>query len=245
MEVEVCEFTIANKPIKGVKLIGSQCTQRNPVHTIILLDTSGSMNSNSKLINVKKSLYYLLKFIPNDYLSLISFNDTSEILLENTRITPEHNEMLHFTINKLTADRGTNLSAGLLNALTLIQRSNTQIKTGLIILTDGHANEGITQSEEILKIIGSIKNNSSVSITTIAYGEDHNSELLKDVAINGGGSYNMVDNLEQVGTVFGDILGGLMSCVMQNVVIKHPDTLHSLSPYATKNGVLTIGDVYA
>lgn len=245
MEVEVCEFSVNNRLIKGVKLIGGKCSQRIPVHTIILLDTSGSMNYNSKLKNVKKSLYYLLKFLQNDYLSLISFNDTSEILLENTRITPDQTDMLHYTIDKLKADKGTNLSAALLNAHTLLQRTPSEIKTGLIILTDGHANEGITKSEDLLNIIATIKNNSSVSITTIAYGEDHNAELLKDMATYGGGSYNMVDNLEQVATVFGDILGGLMSCVMQNVVIKHPSTLTSLSPYRTKKGTMTIGDIYA
>lgn len=245
MDVEISEISVDNRPIKGLKLIGHPCSQRNPVHTIILLDTSGSMNSDSKLKNVKKSLYFLLKFLQNDYLSLISFSDTSEILLENTRITPDQTDMLHYTIDNLKAERGTNLSAALLNAHTLLQRTQSEVKTGLIILTDGHANEGITKSEDLLNIISTIKANSSVSITAIAYGEDHNADLLKDVATIGGGSYNMVNNFEQVATVFGDILGGLMTCVMQNVLVKYPATLTTLSPYPTKNGTLTIGDIYA
>ena len=238
MDVETAEICIDNRPIKGVKLIGHPCVQRIPVHTIILLDTSGSMNFNSKLKNVQKSLYFLLKFLQNDYLSLISFNDTSEILLENIRITPEHIDMLHFTIDKLKAERGTNLSAALLNAKTLLQRNQNEVKTGIIILTDGHANEGITKSEDILNIVTKLP----ISITTIAYGEDHNADLLKDIATNGNGSYNMVNNLEQVATVFGDILGGLMTCVMQNVLINH--SARSLSPYPTKLGKMTIGDIY-
>ena len=239
MDIEVSEITIDNRPIKGVKLIGHPCEQRIPVHTIILLDTSGSMNFNSKLKNVKKSLYYILKFLQNDYLSLISFSDTSEILLENTRITPDQTAMLHFTIDKMTAENGTNLSAALLNAHTILQRNTSIVKTGIIILTDGHANEGITKSEDLLNIISTIP----VSITTIAYGEDHNADLLKDIAVNSGGSYNMVNNLEQVGSVFGDILGGLKTCILQNILVKH--TMSSLSPYPTKAGVMNIGDIYA
>jgi len=249
MNYQVNEITVHAKPVKCLKIIGNPIQSRNPAHTIILLDTSGSMDEGSKLRNVKKSLTFLLKFLhKTDYLSLVNFNDTSQILIENINVTNEYMEAFRYTIDTLTAQNGTNLSAGLLNVKGILERNVSNIKTGLIILTDGHANEGLTRSEDLLRIIQSIKTlNPSISITTIGYNDDHNANLLKEIAVNGNGSYNIVNNIEQVATVFGDILGGLITTVAQNVTVSYPSSWNNLNIYKkTVNGNITtlnIGDV--
>jgi Mg-chelatase subunit ChlD len=249
MNYEVNEITVHAKPVKCLKIIGNSIETRNPTHTIVLLDTSGSMDEGSKLTNVKKSLTFLLKFLQKtDYLSLVTFNTGSLILIENINITSDYMEAFRYTIDTLEAEGGTNLSAGLLNVKGILERTTHNTKTGLIILTDGHANEGLTRSDDLLRIIQSIKSlNSSISITTIGYNDDHNANILKEIAINGNGSYNIVNNIEQVATVFGDILGGLMTTVAQNVSVSYPSSWNNLNMYKKKdNGVIStldIGDV--
>lgn len=249
MDFEVNEITVHAKPIKCLKIVGSSIEQRNPTHTIVLLDTSGSMDEGNKLNNVKKSLTFLLKFLQkSDYISLVTFSSNSEILIQNINCSNEYMEAFRYTIQTLKAEGGTNLSAGLLNVKNILEQTTHTCKTGLIILTDGHTNEGLTRSDDILRIINGIKVvNPSISITTIGYNDDHNANLLKDIATNGNGSYNIVNNIEQVATVFGDILGGLMSVVVQNVNATYPSSWKNLNMYKTKenNGlsVLDIGDV--
>uniref|UniRef100_A0A6C0D6I2 VWFA domain-containing protein n=1 Tax=viral metagenome TaxID=1070528 RepID=A0A6C0D6I2_9ZZZZ len=249
MNFEVNEINVHAKPIKCLKIAGSSIEQRNPTHTIVLLDTSGSMDEGNKLNNVKKSLTFLLKFLQkSDYISLVTFSSISEILIENINCTNEYMEAFRYTIQTLKAEGGTNLSAGLLNVKNILQRSTNTCKTGLIILTDGHTNEGLTRSDDLLRIIEAIKVvNPSISITAIGYNEDHNANLLKDVATNGNGSYNIVNNIEEVATVFGDILGGLMSVVVQNVSVTYVSSWKNLNMYKTKekngNSILEIGDV--
>ena len=253
MNTEVCQILIDNALLKGVKIIGNPIEQRNNTHTIVLLDTSGSMSDDNKLENVKKSLNYLLKFLQNtDYLSLVTFNYGSEIIINNTKVTSDYLETFKYAIDTLDAEGGTNLSSGLLNIKNIIERADTtQVsKTGLIILTDGQVNEGVTKSEELLRIIHTIKEvNPNISITTIGYGEDHNASLLNTIATNGGGSYNVVKNIEEVATVFGDILGGLMTTVAQNVSIKYPSTWNCINMYSKvqRNDYieLYIGDIHA
>ena len=63
MNFELNEITVHSKPVKCLKIIGKPIQSRNPTHTIVLLDTSGSMDEGSKLANVKKSLTFLLKFL--------------------------------------------------------------------------------------------------------------------------------------------------------------------------------------
>jgi uncharacterized protein YegL len=249
MDFQVNEINVHSEPIKCLKIIGNPIQNRNPTHTIVLLDTSGSMDEGNKLKNVKKSLMFLLKFLQKtDYLSLVTFNASSEIIIENINCTNEYMEVFRYTIDTLKAEGGTNLSAGLLNVKSILERNTNTSKTGLIILTDGHANEGLTHSVELLRIINSIKTvNPSISITTIGYNEDHNANILKDIATNGNGSYNIVNNIEQVASVFGDILGGLFTTVAQNVRVSYPSTWKSLNMYKTNVdtdiSTLNIGDV--
>ena len=256
MEFEVAEISVNSKTLKGLKIIGDEIQQRNDTHTIILLDTSGSMEYQRKLTNVKKSLHFLLKFLQKtDSLSLVTFNAMSSILIDNMRVTPEYADAFRYTIDTLFAEGGTNLSAGLLNVKGILERCEAMeiddsIKTGLIILTDGHTNEGLTRSDDILRIIASMKEiNPNLSITTIGYNDDHNAILLKSIATNGGGSYNIVNDIEQVATVFGDILGGLMTTVAQNVEVTYPTSWVSLNPYKKTVGpaftTMYIGDICA
>jgi len=251
MNFEVNEINIHSKPVKCLKITGSSIQYRNPAHTIILLDTSGSMNDSRKLQNVKKSLMFLLKFLhKSDYLSLVTFNNISQILIENMNASAEYMEAFRYTIDTLEAEGGTNLSAGLLNVKSILDRVNSSLvsKTGLIILTDGHANEGLVRNDDLLRVIQGIKNVSpNLSITTIGYNEDHNANILKEIATHGGGSYNIVNNIEQVASVFGDILGGLISTVAQNVNVTYPSSWNNLNMYkktlVNSNTTLSIGDI--
>ena len=259
MNFEVSEILVNNVPIKGVKILGNKLEngQRNATHTIILLDVSGSMEEDKKLTNVKKSLNFLIKFLqPNDRLTLITFNSMSQIQIQNMNVTPEYLATFQYTIDSILAYGGTNLSSGLLNVKSVLERcactlENQNIsKTGLIILTDGHANEGLSRSEDILRIIESVKVSlPSLTITTIGYNEDHNAELLKSIAVNGGGSYNIVNTNDQVATVFGEILGGLMTTVIQNCYVQFDSSWKNLNMYTSteNNGqtILNIGDINA
>lgn len=252
MNFETCTFEANGKTIKGLNMIGSTVTQRNPTHTIILLDTSGSMSEDSKLKNVKKSLQYLIKFLlPSDFLSLITFSHISKIIFENVSVNSYTSQALDVTIFNLHANGGTNLSAGLFNVRTILERVQTShIKTSLIILTDGHTNEGITHNQELINIIQSIKNiRSDITMNSIGYGEDHNANLLKDIAIHGNGGYSIVNDLESVATVFGEVLGGMMSCVAQNTTVSISSSWNCFNIYSksTNNNttIIDIGDIYA
>lgn len=254
MEVQNVEFSLNNKNLKGVKIIGTNSFQRNPTHTIVLLDISSSMNEENKIKNVKKSLQFLLNFLqPNDAFSLITFNQISNIVISNKLANPENLTMFKYTINKISAIGGTNLSAGLLNVKTLLEsfdNTSRQMKTGLIILTDGHTNQGITKENDLLQIMWWLRNvQPNLSINAIGYGENHNANLLKNIAVNGNGSYNIVQNIEEVATVFGDVLGGLISCVLQNLLVKYPSSWKCLNEYPKNNEnnftIMNIGDIYA
>lgn len=91
----------------------------------------------------------------------------------------------------------------------------------VMLLTDGLANHGITD-RNLLKetVINALKEGPPIVIHTFGYGEDHDEDLLRDIAIAGGGNYYYMKSDEDVPTSFADALGGLISVIAQNAVVE-------------------------
>lgn len=240
-----------NVGINGIKICGVQNEQRRPTHFILLLDTSGSMESDNRLASVKNCVRYMLSFLSaEDRISIIRFSDSADITVSFQATTTENRAILEGHINSLYAGGSTNLSAGLLKVREVMQTADSAMKTGLVILTDGFANMGMTDEASLRSLVGMIRGYSqNVSVSTIGYGTDHEAQLLRGIAVEGGGSYNIVSSEEHVGNVFAEVLGGLVSCVAQNVEIVFPKEWSHYTGYACREVGATkhlfIGDIYS
>lgn len=235
----------------GILLKGKVRSERQPVHMIMLVDASGSMDSDNKLDSVKRSLQVMLLLLSEqDRLSLVKFDDTSSVILNKVTPNAQEREAISYKIAGLRTDGSTNMSAGLLDSRDLVEASGGR-KQGLILLTDGHANVGVCDQAGLLRIARlMLEEKPGLSITTVGYGVDHNTELLTEIARVGGGAYNVVKDLNDVASTFGDVLGGLSSVSAQRVVIEFPPGYVVRSAYSTtvgEDGVtrVKIGDLYA
>jgi Mg-chelatase subunit ChlD len=239
----------------GVHLKGLKRDDRQPVHLLFLIDVSGSMDEENRLDNVRRSMNFILPFLTaDDQISLITFSDTSEVLLSKMAVNDTNKRAIEYKVGKMCTVGNTNLSAGLLMCSNVFEQPNTdsiERKQGLVVLTDGHANAGARDDTTLIQIVKNLLTNSpGLSITCVGYGENHNSDIMSKMGIEGGGSYNIVKNLEDVATVFGEILGGLLSVAAQVIEVLLPpgaecDTVY---PKDIMEGGITkvrIGDIYA
>ena len=239
----------------GLVLKGRARAERQPVHLYFLIDTSGSMHIENKLANVQRSMNFILPFLtPQDQLSLGTFNTEAKSHLVRKSVSTDTKQAIEYTIQQLNADGNTNLSAGLLMTAPIFEQQQTdgiERKQGLILLTDGHANMGAHDEPTLLRIVKSmLEKTPSLSITTVGYGEDHNADLLSKMSIEGGGSYNIVKNLEDVASVFGEILGGLLSVSAQMIEVYLPPEAECTTVYPVETlegGIkkVRIGDLYS
>ena len=233
----------------ALKMKCSNEEQRIPMHFVLLLDTSDSMNENNKLENVKQCIRLLMNVLgPTDYISLISFASESKVWLRRMSAAASQRGMIEETIQKIHTDGMTNLSAGLGELPGLLEGET--LKTGLVLLTDGHANKGVHSVNELRRILNQIReSNSLLSFSSIAYGTDHNAELLKTLCEDANGAYCIVNSLEDTAIAIGDSLGGLMSCAYQNTEFLLPTGSVVEGPYRTEDsdkGVsLKLGDIYS
>ncbi len=251
LKYTICEeFTPASeKVLCAVQIETHGNGQHIPTHYMLLTDNSGSMQEDEKLTNVKKCISSMMNFMkPEDYFSLISFESNSVIHINHIPINDINKEFIVNTANKIVPEDMTNLSAGIGNVKKVIK--NNKEKTALFLLTDGHINQGITVEEELRSLINTIsEEHGQFQIYCVGYGTNHNASLLQKLSIDGNGSYNIVDSIEDVATAFGDTIGGLISITAQNANIKFPIGTEIMGPYkkVEKDGklIVNIGDIYA
>ena len=260
MEIETRYVNIVGQPqLLGLKIRGSASSERRPTHFVLLVDTSGSMEMEGRLDAVKRCAKYLLNFLqPTDRMSIIQFEETASITVNCQATTSENRQVIEGHINSLRPVGSTNLSAGLLKVREVLnaaaqqqQQQQTQdMKTGLVILTDGFANHGVQDEAGLRSLVAMIRQgNQNLSVSCVGYGFEHAGDLLRNLALEGGGSYNIVSSQEHVGPVFGEILGGLISCVAQNVEITYPRDYENYTSYVSREDGnfkrLFIGDIYS
>ena len=234
-----------------VRIQGETRNMRSPVHFLAILDLSGSMAVNDKLDDVIRSLCFMLDLMtPEDRISLITFSSEVQVRFKQIALTSENKEAVRFALNRLIANGGTNLSSGIMTARECLYTSIdatiiSRMKQGILVLTDGHANVGVQDPPSINRLVTALlADYPGLTLTTVGYGTDHNAELLTQIAAEGSGSYNVVNNLEDVATVFGDVLGGLQTCLAQEVKLIIPDTATQITPFPGGSQIV-LGDLQA
>lgn len=244
-------FSIQSHPEwASIHLKAPESESRVPIHLCCLIDTSGSMDDDDKLENVKRSLHYLLNFLgEKDRISVITFSSTAKTILSKMCCSLTEKENLRARIATIHLEFSTNLSAALVEARNVLLmnpsgenpsgvnpsgENPSGIKQGILLLTDGMANDGVKEPDQIVAMTKKLlEDYHGTSLSCIGYGTDHNAELLQSMATEGGGSYSIVNTLEDVATVFGNVLGGLISCSFQQVRITLPKNTEIKSRYAT------------
>lgn len=222
--------------------------RRIPVHFCIAIDVSGSMAIDLKLENVKRSIHYILEILTDaDMVSIVTFSNRATHVIQRSATTDDNTAILQQRVRSLNPDGGTNLSDGILATRDCLLAPGTAYKQGILLLTDGQANSGVTDPAQIVQMVSSLLAEfNGTTLSCVGYGTDHNGDLLRAIAREGSGSYSVVQNLEDVATVFGDILGGLISCGFQQVAVKIPRDASQISHYpmdTSAHTTIRIGDL--
>jgi hypothetical protein len=90
------------------------------------------------------------------------------------------------------------------------------------VLTDGHINQGLTSASGLFRLL-----NAAVPICTpiytLGFGADHNSRMLRDIALRTRGSYTYADAAELIPATIADIISGLATEVGRGCRLTIPD----------------------
>jgi Ca-activated chloride channel family protein len=227
-------------------------THRIPLNLALVLDRSGSMGGD-KLRAVKEAAKMLVRRLwPEDLVSVVTYNDYVSVLSAPARSggAPD----LWDRIERTRADGSTNLSGGWLKGHELA--ASVHVEKGLsrvLLLTDGLANNGITEPEMLAGLCRAAAE-AGVTTTTVGFGEDFDEHLLRKMADAGGGNSYYIERSDQASGIFEAELDGLLSLSAQNVAVelrtasdsRQVKVHHSYPSTRTETGLrLELGDLYA
>lgn len=191
---------------------------RVPLNLSLVLDRSGSM-AGGKLEAVQRAARDLVRRLhPDDRVSVVVFDD------EVNTISPpgtaaEQPDLLRALMG-IRPGGCTNLSGGWLQGRALAQvHHDPEGLNRVILLTDGLANQGITDPTTLRELCAQALQ-ARVSTTTVGVGAGYDEELLASMAEAGGGCTYYIERLDQAGGVFEEELEGLLSIAAQNLTVR-------------------------
>ncbi len=200
--------------VMGNMITGSNCTlmllgmntaidpttlERPPLNLSIAIDVSGSMRGTN-ISNLREGLFRMLDDLrPADRISLIAFDDTADLLVEHV---PGDAPELSEAIGLLEADGSTNIYAGLREAYDTVGiHAVDGYQNRVILLSDGEATSGITTDARVVEMSRQY-NELGYGLTTIGIGESFDPELMRELAVTGGGAFYFLEDPEAVREVF-------------------------------------------
>lgn len=228
---------------------------RKPISVSAVIDCSGSMQGQ-KIEYAKKTLRELARHMTgDDTLSISGFSDDIWSILPSTKMDQAGREKAGHEIDKIRSIASTNLSGAVIEGWDRIKESKDNVAR-VIIFTDGLPTAGITDKGQLISMSGK-RPNERASLTSMGYGMDCDKELLSSMAKTGGGNFYFVNTPDECLSIFGLELGGLLSCVAQQIKVridveKDVKIIEILNDYDVeaddkdhKWAVASMGDAYA
>ncbi|KGX91421.1 vWA domain-containing protein [Pontibacillus marinus] len=194
--------------------------ERKSANLTFVIDVSGSMNRESRLGLVKKSLKMLVDELqPQDKVGIVTYGSQGRVVLEPTSID-EKNRVIR-AIEKLQPEGSTNAEEGLTLGYSLAREYFTEGSINRVVLaSDGVANVGKTGHKEILKEIKEYAQE-DIKLSTLGFGMgNYNDVLMEQLANNGDGNYAYIDSFSEARRVFMEELTGTLQTIAKDAKIQ-------------------------
>jgi len=182
---------------------------RPDLNLSLVLDRSGSMQGEKMVRARDAAMFCVDQMLPTDRLSVVTFDDHIDVLFPSEPV--KNKQSMKDLIARVTARGSTALhEAWVRGGLTVSERMLDQGINRVVLITDGLANVGITNTDEIVtQAMGLYQR--GVSTSTIGIGADFNEDLLMPMAQSGGGNAWHVVEPDDMQSIFQVELEGLIA----------------------------------
>jgi Ca-activated chloride channel family protein len=183
-------------------------TERSPRTLVVVLDRSGSM-AHGRLDGAKAALTALVdRLDPADRFGLVTFDDEVKVEIAAAPMTDKHAAKQRIAG---VQPRGiTNLSAGYLRGLQEAKRAKTDAGAAVLLISDGHANAGITDVDK-LEGLAAAANHDAVTTSTLGFGLGYDETLMRAIAAGGTGSELFAEHADDAMVAIAGEIDGLLA----------------------------------
>jgi len=218
----VIEKSVPTKRLIEVSLRAPKAAPRESrpsFNLALVLDVSGSM-AGDKLTYTKRAAAYLLDQLrEGDKAALVVYDSEVQVLAEMQAMSQEHRSQIKHKIDLLKAGSMTNLSGGWLEGcrqVGLVHASGAVNRA--LLLSDGLANVGITDREELGEHARQLSQR-GVTTSTFGAGNDYDEHLLEVIANQGDGNYYYIDQSNSIPEIFRRELEEIAAITLQEVTL--------------------------
>lgn len=160
--------------------------ERSDAHLTFVIDTSGSMEGEERLPVVKESLRTLVDQLrPTDAIAIVTYSDQAQVVQPMTDVADR--AQIHSAIESLAVAGSTNMEEGLsLGYQVASEGFGADAINRVILLSDGLANTGSTEHEQILATARD-KAADGITLLCVGVGMAYGDNLMEQLADNGDG----------------------------------------------------------
>jgi Ca-activated chloride channel family protein len=194
-------------------------SERWPVNVAIVLDRSGSMAGRKFELARDAAMQAIRLLQPADRFALVVYDNEIDVLAESRPVTPAGKRRAFERLARVGARGSTDLGGGWLTGAEQIRRTLESEAIGrCLLLTDGLANQGITDRGELIRAAGSLREK-GVSTSTFGVGEDFDERLLRGMAQASAGNFYFIEAPEQIPYLLASELGETLEIVARDAVL--------------------------
>lgn len=195
---------------------------RAPLNIALVIDASGSM-SGGKLEAAKEAALGLAeRLTERDRLTVVSFASDVLVHLDGVAVTTDNAARIRSEISRLQTRGMTLLSGGWfagVECAARIAEEDPRMTPRVIIVSDGHANEGIVDPEELREHAGELRMR-GVLTSCLGIGDGYDEQLLRGIAESGGGRLHDAELTSEISSVLLGELDDIFGTVVEDAQIE-------------------------
>jgi Ca-activated chloride channel homolog len=191
-----------------------------PANLVFLVDVSGSMSPPERLPLLKAALKLLVPQLrAQDRVSLVVYASGTGVVLEPT--PGDQHARIVAALDGLHAQGSTYGEGGLRLAYHTARQAFIPGGINRILLaTDGDFNVGITNFEQIKKLVED-ERKAGISLSTLGFGtNNYNERLMEQIADAGDGNYSYIDQLHEGHKVLVNEMTSTLATIAKDVKIQ-------------------------
>ncbi len=204
----------------GIKGYDVPKAELPPANLVFLLDTSGSMNSPSKLPLLKQAFAELTRQLrAQDRVSIVVYAGSAGLVLPPT--PGDRQDEILAALDRLQAGGSTNGGDGIRLAYAMARRAFVEDGVNRVILaTDGDFNVGTVDGGSLETMVAD-QRKSGIALTTLGFGHgNYNDHLAERLADAGDGNHAYIDTLQEARKVLVEEMSSTLLTIAQDVKIQ-------------------------